>query len=52
MSDCVRVAGSIRTLSAGLIGSNEFLCWGGLVKGAMGLMFGSFSKDHSTKGLH
>lgn len=26
---CVRVTGSIRTLSAELIGSNEFLCWGG-----------------------
>lgn len=49
--------GSIRTVSAGLIGSNEFLCIGG--RGGLagevghgGLTFGSFSTDHSTRGLH
>lgn len=30
-SECVHVTGSVRTLSVELIGSNEFLCWWGLV---------------------
>lgn len=37
------------SLGPGLIGSNGFLCWGrGMVWGSMGLVFGSFSKYHST----
>lgn len=51
-SACVCVTRFIKTLRAGLIVSNGFLNWGWLLKGAMGLVFGSFSKDHSTKRLH
>lgn len=52
-SECMCVTRYIRTLRARLIDSNGFLRWGwGLAKGVIGLMSGSFSKDHSTKGLH
>lgn len=52
---CVRVTGSIRTLSAELIGSNEFLCWGvggGCLLGCAGLVLDRFSIEHLDKELH
>ncbi len=48
---CVCVTGSIRTLSAGLIGSNEFLCWGGWWRGLRGSCLAASPKTTPLKGF-